>query len=131
MNKLTIIGNVCRDVEMRTTTSGKNVCTFSVAVNRRGKKSDNGQQETDYFRVTAWEALGENCAKYLTKGKKVCVVGTVSVHTYTNSKGEPGANLELLANEVEFLTPREMVDQQSGMARVEPEGNPFDQEIPY
>ena len=66
--------------------------------------------------------MGENCGKYLTKGKKVCVIGAVSLHTYTNSKGENAASLEVMAQEVEFLTPRsESVDQQSGMEKVEVE----------
>ena len=126
MNKLYIIGNCTKEPEVRTTQAGKNVCTFSVAVNRRGRKKDD-QQETDFFRVSAWDALGDNCAKYLTKGKKVAVVGAVSVHAFTNQKGEPGASMEVMAQEVEFLTPRDAVD---GMTRVEPEGNPFER-LPY
>lgn len=129
MNRLIIIGNCTKDPELRTTQSGKTVCTFSVAVNRKGKKKDD-QQETDYFRVSAWDALGDNCGKYLTKGKKVAVVGSVSVHAFKNAKGDAGASLEVLASEVEFLTPRESMDQ-SGMQRVTPENNPFVDDIPY
>ena len=126
MNKLTIIGNVTKEPELRTTTTGRNVCSFSVAVNRR-KKVD-GQPDTDYFRVSAWDALGENCAKYLTKGKKVAVIGAVSVHAYSTNKGEAGASLEVMAQEVEFLTPREQEpkrDSESGMAVVAPNDLPF------
>jgi single-strand DNA-binding protein len=129
MNRLFIIGNCTKDPEMRTTPAGKTVCSFTVAVNRRGKKKDD-QQETDYFRVSAWDALGDNCGKYLTKGKKVAVVGAVSVHSYKTAKGDAGASLEVLASEVEFLTPREAMDQ-SGMQRVTPENNPFVDDIPY
>lgn len=104
MNKLTIIGNLTRDPELRSTPSGLSVCTFTVAVNRR--KTQNQQQpEADFFRVTAWRELGENCAKWLIKGQKVCVVGPVSVSTYTGQDGKHYANLEVLANEVEFLSP--------------------------
>lgn len=103
MNKLMIIGNLVRDPEMRTTQSGINVCTFTVAVNRR-QKGDS--QATDYFRVTAWRQLGENCSRFLTKGRKVAVLGEVSVSTYTTQNGETRANLEVLAQDVEFLTPR-------------------------
>ena len=124
MNRLFIIGNVTKDPEIRATSTGKHVCTFTVAVNRR--KRTEGRDETDFFRVSAWDAMGENCAKYLTKGKKVAVVGAVSVHSYTNAKGEPGANLEVMASEVEFLTPKsESVDQQTGMQKVEPEDMPY------
>ena len=113
MNKLTIIGNLTRDPELRTTQDGISVCGFSVAVNR--KKKD----EVDYFRVTAWRQLGENCAKYLAKGRKVCVVGPVTVKTY-ESNGETKASMEVTADDVEFLSARgENVDPQSGMQKVE------------
>ena len=104
MNRLTIIGNLTRDPEMRTTQGGINVCSFTVAVNRR-RKGD-GAQEADFFRVTAWRELGENCARYLCKGRKVAVTGPVSVSTYQGRDGKTYATLEVLANEVEFLTPR-------------------------
>ena len=98
MQKLLIIGNLCNDPQLRTTQNGKNVCTFTVAVNRR--KGD----ETDFFRVTAWEQLGENCQRYLAKGHKVAVVGSVSVNSYTTQNGEHRASLEVSASEVEFLS---------------------------
>lgn len=100
MNKLFIIGNITRDPELRTTTDGKTVCTFDVAVNRKRGQ----QQETDYFHVSAWNALGENCGKYLAKGKKVGVVGRISLRTYTTQQGEFRATLDVTADEVEFLT---------------------------
>lgn len=104
MNKLTIIGNISKEPELRTTQSGLSVCTFSVAVNRR--KTQEGQPDADFFRVTAWRQLGENCAKYLEKGKKVCVVGPVSVSTYKAQDGSTRASLEVTADDVEFLTPK-------------------------
>lgn len=123
MNKLIIIGNLTRDPEYNSTASGKAVCNFTVAVNKR-TRSDH--PESDYFRVTAWEQLGENCARYLAKGKKVCVVGPVSAKVYTNNNGESRVNLEVTANEVEFLSPaREAVaSAPSGYA-------PEDDERPY
>ena len=104
MNRLMIIGNLARKPELRTTPSGANVCNFTVAVNRKGK---GGQQpETDWFNVSAWNKLAENCDKYLDKGKKVCVVGPVSVRTYEGNDGKTRAQLEVMANEVEFLSGR-------------------------
>lgn len=89
MNKLTIIGNLARDPELRTVRDGISVCDFTVAVNRRGSRQNtaNGQSDADFFRVTAWRQLGELCAKYLAKGRKVCVVGPVSARTYTANDG--------------------------------------------
>ena len=113
MNKLTIIGNLTRDPELRTTQQGLNVCDFTVAVNRRGQ---NSQQEADYFRVTAWRQLGENAAKYLAKGRKVAVVGSVSVHTYTGNDGTTRASLEVNADDVEFLSSRNEGEAAGGYA---------------
>lgn len=103
MNKLIVIGNLTRDPELRTTQSGVSVCSFTVAANRR--KTRDGQPEADFFRVTAWRELGENCAKWLIKGRKVCVTGPVSVSTYQGSDGKTYANMEVTADDVEFLSP--------------------------
>ena len=102
MNDLTIIGNLTRDPELRTTQTGVNVCSFTVAVNRRGKKD-----EADYFRVTAWRQLADLCQQYLSKGRKAAVTGPVSVSTYTANDGTTRATLEVTADSVEFLSPRE------------------------
>ena len=107
MNKLTIIGNLTRDPELRTTSAGINVCDFTVAVNRRVRRdAQNAQPEADFFRVSAWRQLGENCAKFLAKGRKVCVVGPVSVRTYQANDGTTRASLEVTAEDVEFLSSR-------------------------
>ena len=105
MNDLTIIGNLTRDPELRTTQTGVNVCSFTVAVNRRRKAE--GQPDADYFRVTAWRHLADLCQQYLCKGRKVAVCGPVAVSTYTANDGSTRATLEVTADEVEFLTPRE------------------------
>lgn len=125
MNKLTIIGNLVRDPELRTTTSGINVCEMTVAVNRR-KTANNQNPEADFFRVSVWRGLGESCAKYLKKGSKVCVVGPVSVRTYQTNAGEFRANLEVTADDVEFLSKASApVDAESGMQIVDPDGLPY------
>ena len=103
MNKLTIIGNLTRDPEMRTTGSGLSVCNFTVAVNQR-KAGDTGEHKAQYFRVTAWRKLGEVCQQYLSKGRKVAVVGPVSVSTYQANDGSTRAQLEVTAEDVEFLS---------------------------
>ena len=120
MNKLTIIGNLCQNPELRVTSQGISVCTFTVAVNRRNTRE--GQPEADFFRVTAWRQLGENCGKFLAKGRKVAVVGAVSVSTYQANDGSTRAQMEVTADDVEFLSPKDQ-----GYTRAElPEGV-FDQ----
>lgn len=119
MNKLTIIGNLTADPELRTIPSGVNVCTFTVAVNRR-YSSNKEERQTDFFRVAAWRQLGENCARYLTKGKKVCVIGEVSARAFEGKDGALRASLEVTADEVEFLSPREQGAYQQAPAQGTP-----------
>lgn len=126
MQILTIIGNLTRDPETRTTTSGSMVCSFTVAVNRR--KKTEGQPEADFFRVSAWNQLGDNCQKYLAKGRKVCVVGTVTAHAYTTQDGKAAASLEVMANNIEFLSARGETGNQmdeSGFTQVETDDLPW------
>lgn len=129
MNKIFLIGNLCNDPVTHTTQSGKTVCQFTLAVNRRDKS------ETDFFRINAWGQLGENCNKWLIKGKKVSVVGSVSASAYMGQDGKARASMDVLAQDIEFLTPAEktaekpaekpqMVDKQ-GYIQVN------DQELPF
>lgn len=107
MNKIYIIGNVTHTPESKTVTTASGdsaVCTFSVAVNKRNNASE-------FYRVTAWRKLGENCARFIQKGKKVAVVGEPSVRLYTSRDGETKYSFEITADEVEFLSPREAVEQ--------------------
>ena len=130
MNQLNIIGGLTRDPESRTTQSGKQVCTFTVGVNRR-----NDREKSDFFRVNAWGELGNNCARYLSKGKRVRVTGSVSLSTYTAQDGITRANLEVLAQDVEFLSPASQgqqnapqapkTDAQSGFVQVDDDEIPF------
>lgn len=110
MNCLHIIGNLTRDPESRTTQAGKQVCTFTVAVNRR-QNANAGQPEADYFRVSAWGELANICQKWLIKGRKVEVTGQVSASAYTAQDGTARASLEVLARDVEFLTPANQAPQ--------------------
>ena len=116
MNKVFLIGNLTRDPELRTTQSGDAVCTFTVAVNRR-KTAQDGKPEADFFRVAAWRKLGENCAKWLIKGKKVSVVGSVTASAYMGNDGQPHANLEVNADDVEFLSPANTSPQDAQQAQ--------------
>ena len=105
MNKIFLIGNLTGDPELRTTPNGINVCTMTIAVNRRFS-SNRDDRQTDFFRITAWRQLGETCSRYLSKGRKVCVIGEVSARAYEGKDGTVRASLEVTADEVEFLTPR-------------------------
>ena len=104
MNKLFITGNLTADPEVRSTPSGTTVCTFTVAVNRRFSRSDSGERATDFFRVNAWRQLGDNCGRYLAKGRKVAVVGELQARLYEAKNGETRMSLDVNADEVEFLS---------------------------
>ena len=110
MQQIQFIGNLCNDPELRQTNSGTQVCSFSVAVNRRFKDKD-GNTATDFFRVTAWRGLAENCKKYLVKGKKVFVSGELQPHEYTTKDGSTRTSLDVQADNVEFLSPKEQEAQ--------------------
>ncbi len=102
MNKAFLIGNLTRDPELRTTNSGIAVCTFSIAVNRRFT-SQSGEKQTDFFNIVAWRGLGENCGRYLKKGSKVGVMGSIQNRDYEDKSGVRRYITEIIADEVEFL----------------------------
>lgn len=100
MNQLTIIGNLVREPELSETAGGTAVCRMTVAVNR-----SHGAEGTDFFNVTAWRGLAETCAKYLRKGKKVCVVGSIQFRNYEDREGIKRTAADVMAQEIEFLSP--------------------------
>ena len=102
MDKMMFIGNLTADPETRTTPTGKSVCNFSVAVN----KTIAGQKTTKYYRCAAWNKTGELCHTYLKKGSKVYVEGELQpIRAYVDKNGQPAANIEVMVNSVEFLSP--------------------------
>lgn len=104
MNKVFLIGNLTRDPEIRSTQSGVAVCNFSIAVNRRFRNPQTGQQETDFLNIVAWRQLAELCSKYLAKGRKVAVAGSIQTRTYEAKDGSKRTAWDIVADEVEFLT---------------------------
>ena len=102
--QLTIVGNLGRDPELRYTSGGQSVCSFSVATSRSWTdQSGQPQEKTTWFRVTAWGKLGELCNQYLTKGRLVLVEGEVDASAWSAQTGEPRASLEITARNVRFL----------------------------
>ena len=105
MNKVILIGNLTRDPELSETNSGIAVCRFSIAVSRDYTTSD-GNRETDFFNITVWRGRAENCGKYLKKGNKVAVVGTLQNRSYEDKDGIKRNVTDIVASDVEFLTPK-------------------------
>lgn len=104
MNKVFLIGNLARDPELRNTTNGIPVCTFSLAVSRRFK-SANGTNETDFLNIVVWRGQAESCAKYLKKGSKAAVSGSIQNRNY-EVDGVKKYATDIVADEVQFLSNR-------------------------
>lgn len=103
-NKITVIGNLGKDPELRYTPQGDAVCDFSVAVNdRKRDKSGDFQDVTTWFRVTLWRKLAENASKYLTKGKQVYIEGRLNVEEWQDRDGNNRYTLNITASEMQFL----------------------------
>lgn len=105
MNKIMLIGNLTRDPEALTTSGGVNFTRFTIAVNRPFTNAS-GERVADYFDVICWRQLADRCAKYLYKGSKVGINGSVQRRQYEDRDGIKRTNFDVVADEVEFLTPR-------------------------
>ena len=104
MNKVFLIGNLARDPELRNTSNGIPVCTFSLAVGRRFK-SANGTNETDFLNIVVWRGQAESCAKYLKKGSKAAISGSIQTRSY-EVDGVKRYATDIVADEVQFLSTR-------------------------
>ena len=113
LNKIMLIGNLGRDPEMKYTQQGTPITTFSMAVTRTRKGQD-GQtiDETEWFRIVAWERLAETCNEYLRKGSKVYIEGRLQTREYQTQDGQQRQSIEVVANEMLILDSR----QQGGPA---------------
>lgn len=102
-NQVTLMGNLTRDPELRTTPNGQSVCSFSLALNRSYKGADgNWQEATDYVDVTAWGPLGERVSQYVTKGRPVLVSGRLQSRAWEQD-GQKRSKVEVVAQDVTFL----------------------------
>lgn len=109
MNKVFLIGNLTRDPELSETSSGVALCRFSIAVNRNYGTAD-GERKTDFFNVVAWRGLGETVARYAKKGNKVAVSGSIELRNYEDSQGVKRTGVDIVAQDVEFLSPKGQSD---------------------
>lgn len=105
MNYVSMIGRLTKTPDIKQTTTGKNVCTFTLAVNRRYKDAQ-GNAVTDFFTVVAWGKLAELCGRHLDKGRKCCVMGELQNRSYETKDGTKRTITEIVAEQVEFLTLR-------------------------
>jgi single-strand DNA-binding protein len=102
LNKIQLIGRLGKDPEIRFTSKGSKVCTFSVAVNRRWKSGDEVKEATDWFNIEVWGKLGEFCQTYLGKGRLVYLEGRLQTDRYEH-EGETRYFTKVVARQVQLL----------------------------
>lgn len=100
MNKVILIGRLTRDPELRYTQSNKAVAQFTIATDR---PSYNGEKETDFHNIVAWDKMAENVGKYMSKGRLIAVEGRIQYRNYENNEGKKVYITEIIASNVQFL----------------------------
>ena len=118
MNKVTLIGNLGTDPEMRYTATGIPVGSFRVAVHRVLAVKD---RETEWFTVVVWNKLAESCNQYLAKGRRVYVEGRLQTRSWIGQDGQPKSRMEIIANDVIFLDakPEDAANVDDGLVELE------------
>lgn len=107
-NKVILIGNMTADPELKQTTSGISVCSFSIAINRKFSKE--GEQACDFITIQTWRQQAEFVSKYFKKGMPILVCGQLQQRTWTDNQGQKRYATEVVADEVSFVTARENAD---------------------
>ena len=102
MNKALLIGRLTRDPELRSTSTGRNVCQFSIAVNRNFTNA-NGEREADFINCVVWDKQAENLVKYQKRGNQIAVDGRIQTRNYEDKDGKRVYVTEILANNISFL----------------------------
>ena len=104
-NKVILIGNMTADPELKQTTGGISVCSFSVAVNRRFARADQGQQNVDFINVVTWRQQAEFVSRYFKKGSSIVICGSIQTRNWTDNNGQKRYATEVVADEVSFGAP--------------------------
>lgn len=111
LNRIILIGRLTKDPELRYTQSGKAVCAFTLAVDRP-YLANNGNREADFINIVVWNKTAENCAQYLAKGKLAAVDGRLQIRSYDGQDGQRRYVTEVIADNVQFLSPKSEGSQQ-------------------
>jgi single-strand DNA-binding protein len=125
INRVVLTGNLTKDPELRSTSSGTSVCSLRLAVNTSKKDSATGQwvEKPNFFDITVWGAQGENCAKYLSKGRPVAVDGRLEWREFTDKDGNNRQAVEIWADSVQFLGGRDDSGGGNGGQRFSPQSD--------
>ena len=105
LNKVILMGHMTADPELKQTTSGISVCSFSIGVNRRYSKADQGQQSVDFINIVAWCQQAEFVSRYFKKGSSIVICGSIQTRNWTDNNGQKRYVTEVVADEVSFGAP--------------------------
>ncbi len=133
LNKIMLIGNLGRDPELNVTSDGTAVTKFSLAVSRTYKTaSGERRDETEWFNIVTWRRLAETCERYLHKGSKVYIEGRLTQRKYTDKEGAQRTSVEVIASDMEMLTPKSASSGSEGYAAgsSDDRGDPFLPDLP-
>lgn len=121
MNSVNLIGRITKDVELRTTASGKSVVAFTLAVDRFTKEAG-----ADFINCVAWEQTAQNMYKFVKKGDPLGVSGRLSQRVYEDKSGKKVSAYEVIANEVKFLQTRQAAAPQTDFVEIKD-----DEDLPF
>jgi single-strand DNA-binding protein len=109
INVVVLVGRLTRDPELRSTTGGTSVCVLGLAVNERAKDPTTGEwgERANFFDIDVFGAMGENCARYLTKGREVAIEGRLRWRSWETQEGQKRSAVNVVANSVQFIGPRD------------------------
>ena len=125
MNKVILIGRLTRDAEIRYTQTNRAVAQFSLAVSRPYTNQD-GNKETDFINIVAWDKLGEIVGKYTHKGSLIAVEGRLQVRTYENNDGNKRYITEVIASNIQFLESKKS-EEKSNNQEEKQDNDPFEE----
>ena len=113
-NKVILIGNMTADPELKQTQGGVSVCSFSIAVNRRFAKPDQGQQNVDFINIVTWRQQAEFVSRYFKKGNPILICGQLQTRSWSDNQGQKRYATEVVADEVSFVASATQTAAQGG-----------------
>ena len=117
LNKVILMGHMTADPELKQTNTGISVCSFSIGVNRRYSKADQGQQSVDFINIVAWRQQAEFVSRYFKKGSSIVVCGSLQTRNWTDNQGQKRYVTEVVADEVSFGAPAANAQAPAGSDR--------------
>ena len=123
-NKVILIGNMTADPELKQTAGGVSVCSFSIAVNRRFAKADQGQQNVDFINIVTWRQQAEFVSRYFKKGNPILICGQLQTRSWNDNQGQKRYTTEVVADEVSFVASAAQSASQGSSSQT-PAGNGY------